>query len=136
MVWSTTTGGVVHNHTNKELNKELDKELESFTSNSHELPSPQNPGQLPTSARAELITCITRIAETENQDGYTTVDVINAWDDFEAAVTEHLGADFGHLISNKWSFTADDCDRYNAGKQLNLIINTGAQEGYTVEGAA
>lgn len=113
--------------------------INRFTVDSSESDGRESPGGLSKEQRTAIITAMLQVAAVEADPNSTQEESYEASMDYIELLLEHLGDDYEHLLDNRGysdvpAYIKDN--PYEAGKRLNIIINAGLDEGYTVEGAA
>lgn len=113
--------------------------IKSFTVDSSESDGRESPGGLSKEQRTAIITAMLRVAAVEADPNSTQEESYEASMDYIDLLVEHLGDDYEHLLDNRGYSDVPAYikgNTYEAGKRLNIIINAGRAEGYTIEGAA
>lgn len=117
--------------------------IQRSTVDSRESDGRESPGGLSKEQRTEIITAMLKVAAVEahpyntQEEGYDALQ--DASDEYVDILVEHLGYDYEHLLVNlDYADVPSNIhgNPYEAGRRLNIIINAGQAEGYTVEGAA
>lgn len=86
-----------------------------------------NPGPFTIEQRQTLIDRIVDVAEAHQRDEWAWDEMDNLWDTFDEFLSDDLSNKdiLGDLLQNgKWSISSKCSDRYEAGIELNKMINT------------
>lgn len=135
----TVLEGAPSGGTHQVIDQGIHQGIQSSTADSRESDGRENPGGLSKEQRDEIINAMLEVVrvQLDSFEGYDAL--LDASDEYVDILVKHLGYDYEHLLVNLDYADVPDYihgNRYEAGKRLNIIINAGQAEGYTVEGAA